>query len=61
MYGWKSFCDRGPDFQHQELANGTLGRMLNELAFEFFKVSEESLGRGETARLIWVIFFAHLS
>ena len=34
-YGWESFCDRGPHCQHQEFANGTLGVMLNEFAFEF--------------------------
>ena len=33
--GWESFCDRGPDCQHHEFANGTLGVMPNEFAFEF--------------------------
>ena len=45
----------------KNLRTGLLGGMLNEVAFEFFKVSEESLGRGETPRLFWVIFFVRLS
>jgi len=35
MYGWESFCDSGPDCQHQEFANSTFSVMLSEFAFEF--------------------------
>ena len=35
MHGWESFCDRGPDCQRLEFANGTLSTMLNKFAFEF--------------------------
>ena len=33
-----------------EFANGTFSVMVDEFAYEFWKVSEESLGRDETPR-----------
>ena len=47
MCSWESFCDRGPDYQHLDFANGTLSAMLKEFA-GIRKVSDESLGQDET-------------
>ena len=49
-YSWESFCDRGPDGLHLAFANGTLSAMLDEVAWNVWKVSDESLGRDETPR-----------
>ena len=49
-YSWESFCDRGPDGLHLAFANGTLSAMLDEVAWNLWKVSDESLGRDETPR-----------
>ena len=47
---WESFCDRGPDGLHLAFANGTLSAMLDEVAWNLWKVSDESLGRDEKPR-----------
>ena len=49
-YGWESFCYRGPDRQHQEIANRNLGVMLNEFACEFWRSLKSLLA--ETKRRV---------
>ena len=60
LYGWESFCDRGPgDFE-----NDTLGMMLNEFAYEFLRSLKSLLAetkcRVRLAKNISQVFYGHM-